>query len=1176
MKKTSCKRALALFLAVLMGLGAFAVLPVSSSAAAQSGSSSVLSQQLNAQSYSAYKENLGTIIAKQVVAKKKADDAGEADPMMKNPITIDIFNPYIPSPDSIDLGDISILSNGICRIEQLPAGTVVDEAWLGSSEATPGKAYIMNDLDGKKALFTPDSGTMTWKFEVPQYYLQDYVSDDPNDDGKGDLGYVFTLEIDYFPINVKDNVATVERALMIDGSIPFAEARSLSFSKRWIYGYRDEAGAAHYEYKLNEEFKPQGESKYVFSPKTVGEKKHGFYHDQDVGGNDLRYTAYQIPTWRTYTCTDVDGFIHENFRFLLEPGEHTISLTGMRENLAIAAIRLVPVQIDEENVKTYAEYVAEHPEYSDATNGGSVTVIEAEYPTYVSDTSIYSSNDRSSAITSPSSPSAQLLNTIGAQSYNTVGQWAAYSFTVDKDGWYNLAMRFKQAALEGLFVSRTIKLSGGEYGLPNGTPTVPFEEAYNTRFEYSKEWQVSSLGDGSDEPFRFYFEKDVVYTVYLEVSLGQMSEMIQDVENTLAMINQCYLDIIKYTGTSPDEYRDYNFAEYMPDTLGDLQTAKASLQAVINAFVELSDGKKGSQIATLEQIVVLLERMKKESEIAANLSNLKSYIGTLGTWLNTCKQQGLLFDYISVQPCENELPRVNANFFESAWFEIRAFFVSFFVDYNNMGVKEGSDEMEDAIDVWLAYGRDQSLIWRNLIDSEFTPVYNIPVRLKLVTAGTLLPSVLAGQGPDVYIGLAASDVINYAIRGAIEDIQGSEGYTQTYGYDINLTEKGETDMTRTYYIDQAVADLPENDPNHITHYPEPIPYETTDEDGNTVTRYKYKVYKSEVHFNYANTIPISLYGKTYGVPETTNFPMLFYRKDVLADLGLDVPRTWDDVLECIPDFQANNAEIGLTWASALTTLIYQKGGSQWLYEDDPEYAGAQVGYGTNTALDAFQWVCKLYTDFSFPVTFDAANRFRTGEMPLIITDYCTMYNQLTVFATEIRGMWAFTSMPGYKDPVTGTINNCSVATLTATVMLYKGEGRRESAWKYMKWQAGADAQASYGNQMVALVGPAAKYATANMQAIENLSWTSAELQEIKAQLDNLASIPNYPGSYIISRYVQFAFLAANNDGADPVTEMYSYLNTINKELTRKREEFGLKTLKVGQTPEEARAEEASK
>ena len=277
-------------------------------------------------------------------------------------------------------------------------------------------------------------------------------------------------------------------------------------------------------------------------------------------------------------------------------------------------------------------------------------------------------------------------------------------------------------------------------------------------------------------------------------------------------------------------------------------------------------------------------------------------------------------------------------------------------------------------------------------------------------------------------------------------------------------------------------------------------------------------------------------------------------------------------------------EVGLTYMSAMTTFVYQMGGSQWMYESsegwaDPSkykdtYAGAQIGYGEDIALDAFQFCCRLYTDYSFPITFDAANRFRTGEVPIVITDYCNMYNQLTVFATEIRGLWSFTELPGMlRDD--GTINNCSIATLTSTVMLHKDESKdaekqKAAAWEYMKWQAGADAQADYGNQMVALVGPAAKYATANTQALRNLSWTSSELESLLDQFDNLAAIPNYPGSYIISRYVQFAFLAAVNEGADPVDEMNDYVKIINDELSRKRQEFdefNFEILDDGEYPE---------
>ena len=612
----------------------------------------------------------------------------------------------------------------------------------------------------------------------------------------------------------------------------------------------------------------------------------------------------------------------------------------------------------------------------------------------------------------------------------------------------------------------------------------------------------------------------------------------------------------------------------MPETIRDLLQQAAVLEQVSAEFVELA-GTKGSQVATLDQISFLLYRMgSKESEIAKNLSNLKSYIGTLGTWLNTVKQQGLLIDYVSVQPLGTEEPRVNATFFESAWFEIRAFFVSFFVDYNTMGVKEGVEiDENEGIDVWLATGRDQSLIWRNLIDGDFTPQSNIPVRLKLVAGGTLLPSVLSGQGPDVYIGLGSGDVINYAIRGAIEPVNDLPGYIGTYGYDVDLTEKGENDYTRTYYVDsEDIGELAAG--NYYVDDPEHPAKQYVDADGNVRT--KYEVKDDAIVFNYANTIPISLLGKTYGVPETTNFMMMFYRLDVLAELGIDLPNTWDDLLEALTVFQSNNMKIGLSYGSAMTTFVYQKGGSQWMYEDasqyadpsqyDPEYAGAQIGLGTDVALDAFRLCSRLYTDYSFDVSFDAANRFRTGEMPIVMTDYCAMYNQLTVFATEIRGLWAFARLPGMLQD-NGTVNNCAVASLTATIMLYKDDGAsQEDAWEYMKWQASANAQATYGNQMVALVGPAAKYATANNQALRNLSWTSTELEALLEQFDNLAAVPSFPGSYIISRYIEFAFLEAYNDGADPVDALSSYVTTINKELTRKRAEFNMKTLGDGETP----------
>ena len=145
------------------------------------------------------------------------------------------------------------------------------------------------------------------------------------------------------------------------------------------------------------------------------------------------------------------------------------------------------------------------------------------------------------------------------------------------------------------------------------------------------------------------------------------------------------------------------------------------------------------------------------------------------------------------------------------------------------------------------------------------------------------------------------------------------------------------------------------------------------------------------------------------------------------------------------------------------------------------------------------------------------------------------------------------------------INYNSLANVSATVMLH-GCDNIKAAWTYLQWQTGAKAQADYGNKMVALIGPAAKYEAANINAIDDLSWTASERDAIKNQMANLSSVVNYPGSYIIGRYMGFAFLDAVNNGADAVDALTQYIDAINAEITRKREEFGLPTFSADEEP----------
>ncbi len=923
---------------------------------------------------------------------------------------------------------------------------------------------------------------------------------------------MYYIVVEYY--NTDETVNAIERKLYIDNKMPFSEAAAFSMTETWKYEYEEDGGFR-----------------------------------QDIIGNDLTPSVNEYCVWKTYICSDVNGYEEEYYRFYLSAGTHTITFDAIREGAVFGEVKVVPAgnpNYPTYNIPTYETYKAlVQQALTEAGRAADVGVISpavtpimlpAEKPSLVSDSSVSMTNNKNSSITEPTDPSCDKYNVIGANSYKSVGQWAAYDITPTASGFYSINMRYLQNVLDGMFISRTVKITSygkGDYVYGIGaTPTVPFQEAGKIRFNYDKDWHIGPMSDGSQD-FTFFFEKGVKYTIYFEVSLGALSEQLQAVENSLEKLNECYLQILRVTGPDPDENTDYRFESVIPDTLIELCEQAVILNSVRDEFARICGVEQAAHLATMDNIVRQVAKMgSDEEEIAKGLSELKSSLGTLGTWISNSKESTLIVDYITVASPDAEKGKENANFFDTIIYEIKAFFISFNAEYDKMGITDPEFEDKDPLEVWQASGRDQNKIVRNMIDAFFadyctnddnyTSKEEIPVSLKLVTGGTLLPSILAGKGPDVYMGLDAGSIMNYAIRGAILPVSDMEDYNEVVGEFSDAA----IDSIKLPILDIEKLKDPTVDPED-----------------------KWKV---------------------YGLPMTMSFAMMFYRADFLVRQGIAVPETWDELLALLPTLRDNNMDIGMNYTLALDFFLYQKGGDMWKYTDDPAYAGAEIGLDTDIGREAFDYCAKLYTDYSFPVHYDAANRFRTGEMPIIIQDYVSTYNQLIVFATEIEGLWAFSHIPGFvetdeygKDVLDENgdrkINYTSMAGISAAVITKDGEDRMEEAWQYMKWCTGADYISEYSNRIVSLLGPSAKYASPSEKALANMSWTSAERDAILEQMEHLDTIINYPGSYYIGRHTSFAFLAAVNNGEDPVTALNSYINTINSEITRKRQEFGLPT-----------------
>ncbi|MBQ9415649.1 MAG: extracellular solute-binding protein [Clostridia bacterium] len=969
--------------------------------------------------------------------------------------------------------------------------------------------------DGVTALHTPANGSVSWVINLAEKGVTETT--------------LYSIVVDYYPEEGKS--ASIEREFYINGVPPFSEAYSLTMPKIWRFDYiggnldlvkgenvsEYTSKAAELGLKYTTKDLENGTRITYEMPEYWNSDIDKYLNDEialrffrtDGDNNELRPTALQAPEWTSFEFRDNSGYYSETFIFAIEPDEQgmiTFSLEGVNEPMAIKSIRLVPHAF----LQSYEEYLNGLGSKNKASD---VVKIEAEYPSATSTNTIYPVEERSSAANSPTDVTRMVLNTIGGEKWQTSGQWIEYKFRVKESGMYQILARFKQSILDGIFTSRNLYIfsdgaAEGTAGYYNG---IPFKEATELRFNYSTDWQAQGLTNGRDNDgdhkvdntYEFYFEKGVTYTVRFEVTLGAMGEVIQEIEKTMNSINADYLNIIKLTGSNPDTYRDYNFSRVMPDTLIDMIIQSRRLTELI-AFMEETAGTASSNTATLEKVSIVLDRMgKDEDEIAKSLETLKTYIGNMGTFLSDAKTQPLMLDYLVICGTNRTDPNDKENyyklvgkagFFKSLGHELKSFFQSFVRDYNNMGSVDAAGT-DASIEVWVAYGRDQSQVIRNLITNEFTPESNIAADLKLVSGGTLLPSILAGKGPDVYLGLGQGDVINYAIRGALESIENMEGFNEVI----------------TQFTDAAMLVLGVADSKNVQHY--------------------------------------------YGLPEVQGFPMMFVRVDILANLGIEIPKTWTDIYDALVVLDANKMEIGVT--TDYKIFLYQNGGE--LFADN----GMRINLDSQVGLDAFETMCNMFTMYSFPYSYNAANRFRTGEMPICIQDYTGMYNQLKVFATEIDGLWTFAPLPGIEDE-NGNINNCSISGVTADVIV-TGSRDKDSAWKYLQWYTGPSCQTKYANEMVAIMGDSAKHNTANKNALFSMPWTVDEYEEVFAQFNNLASVPNYPGTYIIDRYTGFAFLAAYNKDANPVSELLSYINTINKEISRKRKEFDLETLEIGQT-----------
>lgn len=860
----------------------------------------------------------------------------------------------------------------------------------------------------------------------------------------------YNVELGY--IALPGTTSDIQRKVYIDGEVPY-EAMSQIVLKRW-------------------------------------------WQDGDIrvkNENEIRPEAAEI-YWETkWFLEDYQRRNNEPLVVWLEKGKHTIGFEVIKEPLEYTSITFKAAAQPESYEQSIQELKSRYPVYS-----GENIICQAErredatVGIIKSSSSINIQKNYSDSELQPYHPYHIIYNTVGAENWAQPGDSVTWQVEVGEEGLYELSFKGRQNLNRGVTSYRRLYING----------EVPYEELQAIGFEYRNGMNHYTVADQEGNAYLFHLQAGV-NTITLENVMGPMGSIITQVEESMAVLNGMYLDVIQLTGQVPNRFIDYEIVKKLPEFAGTMKEESERLYDIVEKIVAIT-GEKGENTAMLEKMALEASWLADDPEsVIMELGQFKNNVSALGTWLVNVASMPLELDYLTLSSEGAELPEAQDSFWAGLGNGTVRFFSTFFIK-NSQITEDSAENTSGSLKVWLAsYGREQAQMIQNMIEEEFTPETDISVNLQLIPVDVVLRAALAGNGPDVVIGLGQTTLQDFAMRNAIKELSCLDGY------------------------EEATA----------------------------------RFYESSLEAS-------AFQGGYYGIPEQTTFMMLFTRDDILEDLGLKVPETWTELREMIPELQKNNYNVYIpnvqqTEASMSSSsiaynmnlylgMVIQNGGTPYLGEGE-DY-GIRSGLAEDAAMLAFKDYTDFFTGYGLDVQVDFSNRFRTGEIPVGITGYTT-FNQLEIFAPEIKGLWSFHPIPGVRQE-DGSIDRAFAVDTVQSVIMAKTRDL-DASWEFLKWWTSSETQLQFANSLEALMGTSARYAAADPEVLKQLPWSNAELESLLVQFDESVGIQAVPGNYMTTRMVQYSFNDVVSENANPRETLYLNIRDIDQELTRKRGELHL-------------------
>ena len=337
-----------------------------------------------------------------------------------------------------------------------------------------------------------------------------------------------------------------------------------------------------------------------------------------------------------------------------------------------------------------------------------------------------------------------------------------------------------------------------------------------------------------------------------------------------------------------------------------------------------------------------------------------------------------------------------------------------------------------------------------------------------------------------------------------------------------------------------------------------IPYEFAIRNASLDLR-TFQGYESMVsNFSRGAMIPYVFEQGVYGVPETQNFWVTYYRKDILDSIGIDkIPQTWDEIIEILPLLQSYGMNYfvplaqyeGLKPFVATLPFIYQFGGD--LYQPN----GMSTAINTEETLKGMKLMSELFTLYNLPQRVaNFYNHFRYGLLPIGVSDLST-YILLSTAASELDGLWAMDLHPGVYNSEKDEIVRYSAVGAQGSMILSSTK-HEQASFDFLKWWMSTQVQTDFGFLLQTTYGKQYFWNSANINAFMNSSMPDKFKDVVLEQWTYAIEASRIPGAYMVEREISNAWSSMVYDNVNPRLALDDAVRISNREIIYKMSEFG--------------------